>query len=172
MNRAWVLNNQGWEKHSCIALRDSRAQGWVDKLLFTGPLFPLGLQTSLAPQGTAPVHARDLLASARRVSQELPKFCVINQFKESYWWLNCGHSLKLYLDWVGNLKEWLIWADQLLWAGILLVPSLSTAWSHSLTQHWIQNSSGQYKQVVWKVFLPSSITDSKGLGDVSGWSIF
>ena len=44
---------------------------------------------------------------------------------------------------------------------ILLVPSRSTAWSHSLTQGGIQNSGGCYKQVVLKVFLPPSINQSQ-----------
>ena len=50
---------------------------------------------------------------------------------------------------------------------ILLVPSRSTAWSHSLTQGGIQNSGGCYKQVVLKVFLPPSINQSQSLrGDL------
>lgn len=58
---------------------------------------------------------------------------------------------------------------------LLLVPSLSTAWSHSLTQGGIQNSGGCYKQVVSKVFLPPPINQSQSLrGDLlfSLWIIF
>ena len=95
------------------------------------------------------------------------KLNAISQFGGNYWWLNCGHSWRLYLDWVVTQGVTNMGRSAALGCQILLVPSRSTAWSHSLTQGGIQNSGGCYKQVVLKVFLPPSINQSQSLrGDL------
>ena len=151
--------------------------GWEDsgdwESLGEGKGYPLqysGLENSM----DCIVHG--IKESRTQLSDFIFELNVISQFGGNYSWLNCGHSLRLYLDWVVTPQRMTnMGRSAALGCQLLLVPSLSTAWSHSLSQGGIQNSGGCYKQVVSKVFLPPSINQSQSLrGDLlfSLWMIF